>query len=64
MWLSTKQTGGGGGGGGGKNFSFVVSKSRYRDTQKTPSVTYETLIVFSLFGAVRRKQYTINIICM
>ena len=59
MWLSTKQT-------GGKESSLVsvVSKSRYRDTQKTPSVTYETLIVFSLFGAVRRKQYTINIICM
>ena len=59
MWLSTKQT-------EEKESSLVsvVSKSRYRDTQKTPSVTYETLIVFSLFGAVRRKQYTINIICM
>ena len=39
-----------------------VMISKY--TQKTPSATYKTLIIFSLFGAVSRKQHTINNICM
>ena len=32
-------------------------------TQKTRSVMYGTLTIFSLFGPVSRKQLTINIIC-
>ena len=35
----------------------VVNESRYRDTQKTPLVTYETLIIFSFFGSASRKQH-------
>jgi len=54
MWLSTKLM--------EKFFFFflflffkvsIVNKPQYRDThtQKTPSVTCETLIIFPLFGA-------------
>ena len=47
----------------------VVNKSRYRDTHSedtigNSTITFETLINFSLFGAVSRKQRTINTICM
>ena len=45
----------------------VVNSSSHNiviHNQKTPSVTCETLIIFPLFGAVSRKQHTINTICM
>ena len=38
----------------------VANKSQYHDTKKTPLVTYKTLIIFSFFGAVSRKQHTIR----
>ena len=45
-------------GGGGASHNIMIH------TQKTPSVTCETLIIFPLFPAVSSKQHTINTICM
>ena len=45
-------------------FLLGTSHSIVIHTQKTPSVTCKTLIIFPLFGAVNSKQHTINTIYM